>query len=104
VPAESTAFANRSASHTVVLRAAWDDPAYAPVRTAWQKETWKGIAPFTEGVYANLNLGDADPRTVNAYGPNLPRLMDIKTRFDPKNLFHLNPNIKPRAAPSAART
>jgi FAD/FMN-containing dehydrogenase len=96
VPAEATAFANRSASHTVVLRGAWDDPAHAPARTAWQKETWKGIAPFTEGVYANLNLVDADPRTVNAYGPNLARLRDLKTRFDPKNLFHLNPNIKPR--------
>lgn len=98
VASQATAFANRSASHTVVLRGAWDDRAHAPARTAWQKETWKGIAPFTEGVYANLNIGDADPRVVNAYGPNLARLTDIKTRFDPKNLFHLNPNIKPRSA------
>jgi FAD/FMN-containing dehydrogenase len=93
----ATAFANRTASHTVVLRAAWDDKADAVARTAWQKETWKGIAPFTQGAYANLNFGDADPKVVGAYGPNLPRLVDIKTRFDPRNLFHLNPNIKPRA-------
>ena len=55
----ATAFANRSATHTVVLRGAWDDRAHAPARTAWQKETWKGFAPHTEGTYANLNLGDA---------------------------------------------
>jgi FAD/FMN-containing dehydrogenase len=97
VSPSATAFANRSASHTVVLRASWNDRAYAPARTAWQKETWKGFAPHTEGTYANLNLGEADPRVIGAYGPNLPRLVDIKTRFDPKNLFHLNPNIKPRA-------
>jgi hypothetical protein len=56
-------------------------------------------APQT--LYANLNLGDADPRTVSAYGPNLPRLVEIKTRFDAKNLFHLNPNIKPQARAGA---
>jgi hypothetical protein len=99
VPVDATAFANRSASHNVVLRAAWDDPGSAPAGTAWQKDTWKGIAPFTSGTYANLNLKEADPRVVGAYGPNLERLTEIKTRFDPKNLFHLNPNIKPRSAP-----
>jgi FAD/FMN-containing dehydrogenase len=98
VPVSATAFANRSASHTVVLRAAWDDPAHAEARTAWQKESWKGFAPHTRGIYANLNLGDADPRVIGAYGPNLPRLVDLKTRFDPKNLFQLNPNIKPRTS------
>jgi FAD/FMN-containing dehydrogenase len=98
VPVDATAFANRSASHTVVLRASWNDRSHAKMRTEWQKETWKTIAPFTQGIYANLNFGDADPRIVGAYGPNLPRLMELKTRFDPKNLFHLNPNIKPRAA------
>ncbi len=100
VPVDATAFANRSASHNVVLRASWNDRADAAARTAWQKETWKGIAPFTSGTYANLNLKDADPRVVSAYGPNLQRLVDVKTRVDPRNLFQLNPNIKPRSANS----
>jgi len=93
----ATAFANRSASHNVVLRAAWDDPAQAEARTHWQKESWKGVAPHTQGVYANLNLGTTDPKVVSAYGPNLPRLMDLKARFGPRNLLQLNPNIPPRA-------
>jgi FAD/FMN-containing dehydrogenase len=95
VPVTDTAFANRSATHNIVLRASWEDPRHASARTAWQKETWKGIAPHTQGLYANLNVGDADPRILGAYGPNLARLMDLKTRYDPKNLFRLNPNIRP---------
>ncbi len=100
IPVDATAFANRGASHNVVLRASWNDRADAAIRTGWQKETWKGIAPFTSGTYANLNLKDADPRVVSAYGPNLARLVDLKTRVDPRNLFQLNPNIKPRTAHS----
>ena len=42
------------------------------------KETWKGVQPHSTAIYANLNLGDADPRTVSAYGPNLSRLVDLK--------------------------
>jgi hypothetical protein len=98
VPVDATAFANRSATHNVVVRGAWDNPADAAVRTAWQKETWKGVAPHSSALYANLNIGDADPRTVSAYGPNLARLQDLKTKYDPRNFFRLNPNIKPRGA------
>jgi FAD/FMN-containing dehydrogenase len=102
VPVDATAFANRTASHNIVLRASWDDPAQAPAKTAWQKNTWKGFEPFMRGAYANLSQGAAaDPKLIGAYGPNLTRLADLKTKFDPKNLFHLNPNIKPRT-PSAA--
>ncbi len=50
------------------------------------------------GVYANLNLVDADPRLVAAYGANTRRLVDLKTQYDPTNLFHMNPNIPPRSA------
>jgi FAD/FMN-containing dehydrogenase len=93
----ATAFANRTASHNAVIRAAWDDPRNAAKCTAWQKETWKGIVPHTQGLYANLNLGDADPRIIAAYGPNLRRLRELKAKYDPKNFFRLNPNIPPAA-------
>lgn len=95
VPAEATAFANRSASHNIVVRASWDDAARAEARTAWQRRTWQGFVPFSRGAYANLNLGAAEMKVVGAYGPNLPRLTELKRRFDPKNLFHMNPNIPP---------
>lgn len=100
VPIEATAFAARNAISSVVVRAAWepeDREAHAAARTAWQKETWKGIEPFASSIYANLNLGQGDPRLLNIYGPNTKRLVDLKTQYDPTNLFHLNPNIAPRS-------
>ena len=96
VPSDATAFANRSAPFNVVVRASWEDPGHAAGRTAWQKATWKGFEPFARGIYANLNLADADPKLIAAYGLNMKRLVDLKTQYDPTNLFHLNPNIPPR--------
>ncbi|HEY6123432.1 MAG TPA: FAD-binding oxidoreductase [Steroidobacteraceae bacterium] len=98
VPMEATAYASRNAQFTVVVRAAWENPEHAAVRTAWQKETSKGVQPFARSIYANLNLGEGDPRLLGAYGPNTKRLVDLKTQYDPTNLFHMNPNIPPRAA------
>ena len=97
-PNDATAYASRGGSHNFVLRAAWDDPSHAAARTAWHKETWKEFQPHSVGLYANLNAMEANVRARAAYGENLERLIEIKTKYDPKNLFHLNPNITPRAA------
>jgi FAD/FMN-containing dehydrogenase len=97
VASDATAFANRSAPFNVVVRASWDEPGKAAERTSWQKATWKGFEPFARGIYANLNLADADPKLIAAYGLNMKRLVDLKTQYDPTNLFHLNPNIPPRS-------
>ncbi len=94
--ATSTAYASRDASHNFVVRASWETPKQAADRTAWQKQTWKGFAPYSTGLYANLNAAEADVKARSAYGENLDRLVGIKTQYDPKNLFHLNPNITPR--------
>jgi FAD/FMN-containing dehydrogenase len=97
VAPDATAFANRSVPFNVVVRASWDEPGKAAERTAWQKATWKGFEPFARGIYANLNLADAHPKLIAAYGLNMKRLVDLKTQYDPTNLFHLNPNIPPRS-------
>ncbi len=99
-PAASTAYASRDASHNFVVRGAWTDPKQAAARIAWQKQTWKGFEPYSVGLYANLNAAESDVKARSAYGDNLDRLVEVKTRYDPKNLFHLNPNITPRAAPA----
>ena len=94
----STAYAQREASHNFVVRASWEDPRQAAARTAWQKQTWKAFEPYSAGIYANLNAAETDVKARSAYGDNLERLIEVKTRYDPKNLFHLNPNITPRSA------
>jgi hypothetical protein len=96
VATEATAYANRQATFNPVVRASWDKAEDAAARTAWQKSTWKGFEPFVRGVYANLSGGTGDPKVLAAYGSNMNRLVDLKTQYDPTNLFHLNPNIPPR--------
>jgi hypothetical protein len=98
LPESSSAYAGRNCSHNFVVRASWDDPRRAAASTAWQKQTWKAFQPYSVGLYANLNAGEADVKARAAYGENLDRLIGIKTQYDPKNLFHLNPNITPRTA------
>ncbi len=98
VPTAATAYASRNATFAVVLRGAWEQAEHAAARSAWQKETWKGFEPFARSIYANLNLGQGDPRLLSTYGPNTERLVDLKTLYDPTNLFHLNPNIPPKPA------
>ena len=95
-PAASTAYASRDASHNFVVRASWEHPKDAAARTAWQKQTWKGFEPYSVGLYANLNATDSNVKARSAYGDNLDRLIEVKTKYDPTNLFHLNPNITPR--------
>jgi FAD/FMN-containing dehydrogenase len=47
--------------------------------------------------YVNYLSDDDDDRVHQAYGPNYDRLVELKRRYDPSNLFRLNQNIKPDA-------
>ena len=70
--------------------------------TAWARETYDAMKPFTgSGRYSNY-LGDDETPDVAAaaYGPNYERLRKIKAKHDPGNIFHINRNILPsRRAP-----
>ena len=63
---------------------------------AWIRAFWEPLEPHTTGFYVN----DADPdatrrETVRAYRANHERLVRVKKRYDPANLFRLNSNIEP---------
>ena len=51
------------------------------------------------GVYVNYLGGEGEQRVREAYGPNLDRLAEIKSRYDPDNFFRMNQNIRPLAGP-----
>ncbi len=58
------------------------------------------ISRFREGVYVNFLGGDEDPdRVREGYGDAVyDRLVDVKTTYDPDNVFHHNQNIRPRSS------
>lgn len=99
IPATATAFPHRAVGYNLVLTAEWLDPADDEVNIAWAQETMGALSPFmSEASYINY-LGAEEPseRVRNAYGANWDRLVELKRRYDPDNLFHLNQNIDPTA-------
>jgi FAD/FMN-containing dehydrogenase len=96
VPAEATAFAHRHSRIMVNLAAFYDGPADKARRQAWVDDFAAAIRQGDPGAYVNF-LGDEGPEAVRrAYpGPTWDRLVEVKRRYDPDNLFRLNQNIPP---------
>ena len=94
----ATAFGNRQASHAITLDAVWRPGEDLGERdTAWTRRFFAALGRFREGVYINFLGGDEDPgRVREAYGDAIyDRLVDVKRRYDPDNVFHHNQNIRP---------
>jgi FAD/FMN-containing dehydrogenase len=92
----ATAYPHRQPGFNLVLTGEWLDPADDDVNIAWVKSTFDAIAPYTsDAVYVNYLDFDEGDRVRNAYGPNWERLVALKRRWDPGNVFHLNQNIDP---------
>lgn len=106
VPRTQSPYANRDALYDCFPLAIWDDAAADAANIEWARGLWNAVRPYgTGGVYAN-NLGDeGEDRIRDAYGDNHARLVALKTRYDPTNMFRLNQNIRPAtAAPPADRS
>ena len=93
-----TAFGNRKAAHAITLDGVWRPGEHFGDRdTAWAKEFFAALGRFREGVYVNFLGGDEDlDRDREAYGGAVDdRLVDVKTTYDPDNIFHHSQNIRP---------
>ena len=96
-----TAFGNRQASHAITLDAVWrPGEDFGERDTSWARRFFAALGRFREGVYVNFLGGDEDAgRVREAYGDGVyDRLVDVKTRYDPDNVFHHNQNIRPRSS------
>jgi FAD/FMN-containing dehydrogenase len=90
----ATAFPYRHAITNMLLVASWPDAAENERRIAAARARWDTLVAFTEGYYSNLN--DTDQKSTDRnYGVNHARLVQVKKKYDPLNLFRLNSNIRP---------
>jgi FAD/FMN-containing dehydrogenase len=99
VGATTTAFGSRDASYLLSFDTTWTDPADSERTIAWTRSAWADMRRFgSGGVYLNFaGFGEEKEALVRAgYGANYERLVDLKTRYDPGNLFRMNQNIRPR--------
>lgn len=93
----STAFNLREpdALH-VAFGASWNEPQCSAACTAWLDETWNQLQSYSGGrMYANYMSAESEPAAKAAYGVNYSRLVSIKQRYDPQNVFRGNLNIRP---------
>lgn len=95
VAPDVAAFPHRDAAHNLLLGVTWkagEDPA---PHLAWGRKRWAPLEPFTNGWYTN-EVADETGEAINAnYRRNYERLVALKNRYDPTNLFRLNANVKP---------
>jgi FAD/FMN-containing dehydrogenase len=96
VPVASTACALRTTGFNVVVISQWTSALETERGIAWARNTFAVLTPFLATTrYLNYLEDDAiDPASV-AYGANLARLRQLKTKYDPENFFRQNVNILP---------
>ena len=97
VPETATAVPHREPGYNLLLPTEWADPADTTRCIAWTKDTYAAFSEHLSGRRWLNYLGDdqRDDAIRAAYGPNYDRLVDVKRRYDPENVFHLNHNIAP---------
>ena len=93
-----TAFSYRDATWAEVIVGVDPDPANAKRITDWTIAYWEALHPYSAGgAYVNMMMDEGVDRVKASYRDNYERLVAIKNRYDPTNLFHVNQNIRPTA-------
>jgi len=93
---EATAYANRGAGFSAALSGIWHDAADDEANIAWVREYYDALEPFSDpGAYINFMSGVDDGAMSSNFGAKYRRLREIKSRYDPENMFRYNQNISP---------
>ena len=92
---DETAYPHRDAEFLVNITTRWQDPARDDECIAWTREYFDALGEFaTGGTYVNL-ISEREGEEEMAYRENYERLVELKTEYDPENLFRMNQNIEP---------
>jgi FAD binding domain/Berberine and berberine like len=100
VPVDATPVPHREPGFNFLIASIWPEPEATDANVVWTRETFDAMEPFAApGRWLNyLNADETGEGPLRgAYGPNYDSLVELKTLYDPGNLFRLNKNISPRA-------
>ncbi len=93
----ATAFSRRDVKFVLNVHARWDSAADDDKCISWAREFYESTLQHATGTaYVNFMTHEESDRVKEAYGAHYEKLVDLKTKYDPMNLFRLNHNIKPR--------
>ena len=95
---QQTAFANRSEPYLIGIEANWEEETGSDGNVRWVRDVFADLQSFSRGgVYLNFPgfLEEGERLMRAGHGRNYERLVAVKTKYDPTNLFRLNPNIAP---------
>jgi FAD/FMN-containing dehydrogenase len=96
VGAADTAWGHRNAGWSEVIFGTDPDPAKFELLRSWTVEYWEALEPHAlGGTYVNFVGEDGRGRFRPSYGANYERLAELKRKYDPDNVFHVNQNIQP---------
>ena len=99
VPSQSTAFGDRSMPYMFSIDSVWPDKADDDKNISWTRELWNHMKAYSDKGRMYLNFpgqGEEGEKLLeDTFGENYNRLRSIKQKYDPKNLFRFNQNIKP---------
>ncbi len=93
---KDTAWSYRDSTWAMVIVGIDPDPANSEKITTWTKAYWEALHPYSAGgAYVNFMMEEGEDRVKATYRENYDRLVTIKNKYDPNNLFRVNQNIKP---------
>jgi len=104
LPDRHSAVGNRDAVFVLNIAASWEKPEHDAANIEWARAAWRDMRGFsTGGTYVNfLTEEEGDERIHDAFRGNYERLVEVKTRIDPGNIFRLNKNVAPRGGVARA--
>jgi FAD/FMN-containing dehydrogenase len=98
VARDATAFNYRDVKFAHIIAGIDRDPANMPAHREWVRDYWSALHPYSAGgAYVNFLMDEGQDRAQAAYRGNYARLTEMKRKYDPANLFHMNQNVRPTA-------
>jgi FAD/FMN-containing dehydrogenase len=95
VATDATAFGHRDSGFVVNIIGTWPEPGDNDKHIDWARGLFAALQPYAHGAYINFLGDEGQERVRSAYGPNYERLVALKNKYDPANLFRLNQNVPP---------